>query len=800
MRGTLLLAVGLVGVAMTAVGIAIGSRLESDRLVGDENRIGVVVPTGRRVLDSRLATALHAAVLDAAPVPGSTRMVVKLSNAVLLVSSETARVLSSASLPGASLTGIAVSPDGKDVLASTAGSALAVYRIDGDKLVPGAAIQLPAASVGGASYPCGVAFTQPHQVAVAASRDNSVLLVDTESHKLVRRIPVDPAPYGVTVSGTHLYVSCWARPAAPDRPSATSSGTEVEVDERGIGVAGSVCKVDWAAGDVERRVGVGLQPTEMVAYAGKLFVAIANGDQIAVLDAETLAARQPLPTPGGHGTAPNSLAIDATDGRLFVALGGIDRVGCFDLTANRWQGFARSAWYPSLVRWNGTNLVVGTAKGLGSRAGSDLKRSVGSVTATLAAYRAAEFTDRVEGYAGETPARSNVSPGAIPERVGEPSPIKHVVYIIKENRTYDQVLGDMREGNGDPKLTMYGERVTPNHHALAREFVLLDNYYCNGMLSADGHAWATEANATTFYERSRGGWTRSYPFGDDPLATSSSGYIWDNARAHGKSVMNFGEFDYASPAKGRTAMDILHDFQAGKPESFSQNIGVADLRADSIRDYPGWNLAIPDVLRAGRFIRHLGAMRSDDALADFTIVYLPQDHTSGGSKGFPSPRAQVADNDLALGQVVEALSHSRFWKSTAIFVEEDDPQDGFDHVDGYRSVCLVVSPYTKRGKTISRFYNQASVIRSMEHILGLPAMNINDAEAPLMTECFTSKADLRPYMARPNVIPLDEPSPAKGAVSFNLTKPDAVDDEKFNRRLWALSGLSGPYPTGADRR
>jgi hypothetical protein len=259
--------------------------------------------------------------------------------------------------------------------------------------------------------------------------------------------------------------------------------------------------------------------------------------------------------------------------------------------------------------------------------------------------------------------------------------------------------------------------------------------------------------------------------------------------------MNFGEFDYAAPEAGRTAAKIYRKFVAGEHETFRQNIGVARLRAVSERDFPGWNLAIPDVLRADRFITRLHDLEARGDMADLTILYLPQDHTSGGRSGYPSPRAQVADNDLGLGKCVEALSKSRFWATTAVFIEEDDPQDGFDHVDGHRSPCLIASPYARRGVVVSRFYNQASVLHTIERILGLPPMNLNDGEASVMDECFTSSPDLTPYQAVPNRIPLDEKlPPGTDNVSFRLDKPDSVDDDKFNRRLWKLAGKALPYP------
>ena len=283
----------------------------------------------------------------------------------------------------------------------------------------------------------------------------------------------------------------------------------------------------------------------------------------------------------------------------------------------------------------------------------------------------------------------------VPLHVGEPSVFQHVLYIIKENKTYDQVFGDMAQGNGDPNLCIYPQYVSPNHHALAQQYVLLDNYYCNGVNSADGHSWCTEGNDTDHLEKSFGGFSRSYTFGDDPLTYSSTGFIWNNALQHGLTFRNYGEFDYASPVpSSATWLQIYTDFTNGTHAiHYAQDIGVASLRPYSSTNVPGWNLGIPDVVRADGFIRELNAAQAQGTWANFHLLYLPDDHTGGP----PTPQAQVADNDLALGRVVEAVTKSIFASNTVIFVLEDDPQSGYDHVDAHRSLCLVISPYTKRG-------------------------------------------------------------------------------------------------------
>ena len=289
--------------------------------------------------------------------------------------------------------------------------------------------------------------------------------------------------------------------------------------------------------------------------------------------------------------------------------------------------------------------------------------------------------------------------------------------------------------------------------------MLLDNFYCNGVNSADGHSWSTEGNVTDHLEKSFGGFTRSYTFGDDPLTYSSTGFIWNNVLEHGLTFRNYGEMDYASTSPPTPPGCRSTPISPTAPVPFvtSQNIGVASLRPYSSTNVPG--LEHGHSRRRARRRLHQGTQRgpSQRHWESFHLLYLPNDHTGGP----PTPRAQVADNDLALGQVVEAVTKSIFGSNTVIFVIEDDPQSGYDHVDAHRSICLVISPYTKRGQVISTFYNQAGVLHTMERILGLPPMNQQDAMAPLMFDCFTNDPDFTPYTALPNNVPLDRGSPGR---------------------------------------
>ncbi len=412
--------------------------------------------------------------------------------------------------------------------------------------------------------------------------------------------------------------------------------------------------------------------------------------------------------------------------------------------------------------------------------------------------------------AGLEKPRSGVLPIPVPQRHGEPSIFKHVIYVIKENRTYDQVFGDMKEGNGDPRLLLFGEEVTPNHHALAREFTLFDNFYCSGVLSADGHSWVNEAYVTDYLEKAFGGFTRSYPDdGSDPLAYPSSGFLWDNALAHKKTFRNYGEFvnkEFA-PA-GTTWTDVYTDHVNGTNKvKLSVKANLKSLEPYTHPRYPWFPLLAPDVYRAKVFIDELKVCEQKGELPNLTYLTLPCNHTEGTSPDWPTPRAMVADNDLALGQIVEAVSKSKFWPQTCIFVVEDDPQDGFDHVDAHRTVALVISPYTRRRFVDHTNYNQTGMVKTIELLLGLPPMNQLDLSAAAMRNCFQSEPNLTPYSCRPNKVPLDEMNPtlkklkgqalhwAKKSLALNFEEGDKADEDTLNRILWhTLRGYETPYP------
>lgn len=737
---------------------------------------------------------------------------------------------------GGSMHGMALSPGGKKLYATTAQNRLVVAAIEDDSLTLDDPIALPGPGGKGNSHALGIALAKDGKRAyVCLSRNNTLGVVDLEAGKLLREIETDIAPWDVVLAadGKTAYVSCWGgRRPKEDDLTADSAGTEAVVDERGVGASGTVAFVDLEAGTYTA-VETGLHASDLVldAARNRLYVANANSDTVSIIDTEKRKVLRAFNTKPAKelpfGSMPNALALTPDGKTLYAANAGNNAIAVVEVAGDGapvLKGFIPAGWFPGALALHGDALFIANVKGVGSRSESEKEKGwhvywhrgsvqrVGVPTEDLAAMTAQVKKDAHVPEvlrAWERRHESDAKPAPVPAKLGDPSVFEHVVYVIKENRTYDQIFGELPQAKGDPELCIFPRKVTPNHHALAEKFVLLDNYYCNGVNSADGHSWATEGNVTDHLEKAFGGFTRSYTFGDDALTYSSSGFIWDQVLGSGLSFRNYGEMDYAEPVPGSASfMDIYKDFTSGENKiEFSQKIGIDRLRAYSARNYPGWNMRIPDVLRADRFIQELKDFEEKGTFPNLVIVYLPQDHASGTSPGMPTPRAHVADNDLALGRVVEAISKSSFWPKTCIFVNEDDPQAGFDHVDGHRSICLVVSPYTKRGAVVSEFFNQTSVLHTIARMLGVAPLNQQTAGSPVMAACFTGQADLTPYTALPNEVALDELNPSKQVLSGkalhwaevslaqNFEVIDGPDDDLLNRVLWhAVKGVDTPYP------
>jgi YVTN family beta-propeller protein len=757
-----------------------------------------------------------------------------------------------------SYTGLVFSPDGSRIFLSNVKGSIKVFGVSAEHRVTGLqSLFLPEAGAPRrkSEIPAGLAISRDGQrLYVALSLSNRLLELDVATGKVLRLFDVGTAPYDVVLTGHKAYVSNWGgrRPDANSITGPAGRGTRVRVDPvRFIANEGSVSVIDLDAGKVTAEIMVGLHSSALVLTPNgrHLCVANAGSDTISVLDTrkdqvvETISLRW---HPNDFfGASPNALAMDPGGRTLYVCNGTQNAVAVVHLRPGKSKllGLIPTGWFPGAIVQDARRhkLYVANIKGItpdkrsgpGQKVKYNTHQYFGTLSllpipnqAELARQTAVVFRNyrRAVAEAVSLPARPDAQPRPVPERIGEPSVFKHVVYLIKENRTYDQVLGDIKEGNGDAELCVFGERETPNQHKMVREFVLLDNTYCSGILSADGHQWATTGFATDYMEKSFAGFPRSYPDGMelddlDALAYAPTGFIWDNALAHGKTLRDYGEFTlgvagWKNPdgKKAPKFLDYYHDFldQTGL-------INISCVPAvDSLGPYLctntiGWHLAVPDVYRAAQFGKELKQFEADGKMPELTIICLPNDHTSGTHAGSPTPAAQVADNDLAFGRIVEAISHSKFWQDTCIFAIEDDPQSGWDHVSGYRTTAYVISPYTKRRAVISANYNQTSLLRTMELILGLPPMNQMDATASPMFECFTHKPDFTGFTSVSNNVPLDQMNPEPRAIRDSLQRKDAVasarlrldqpdqcPEDLLNRIIWhAQKGSNTPYPAWA---
>ena len=761
-----------------------------------------------------------------------------------------------------SFTGLVFSPDGSRIYLANVNGDIKVFSVGQDHTVaPLVSLPLPPANQPGHinEIPAGIAVSPDgKRLYVALNLSNGLAELDPATGRVLRTWETGVAPFDVVLAGKKIYVSNWGgrRPDAGSVTGPAGHGTRVRVDPvRYIASEGSVSVIDLGPNsDLQSPISELLTGLHAGALAlspnGRwLVVANAGSDTLSVIDThtdqivETICARQ---NPGDlFGAQPNALAFDQTGKTLFVCHGTQNAVAVFQFKPgeSKLLGLIPVGWFPGAIAFDGKQqkICVANLKSLGpGRLGKtggtrfNTKQYAGSLSLVplpskkeLAAFTQTALAGLRYPLLAQArlPARTNQPARPVPERVGEPGVFQYVIYIIKENRTYDQVLGDITAGDGNPALCMFGARVTPNQHKLVRDFVLLDNTYCSGILSADGHQWADTAFATDYVEREFADWPRSYPsggFGEggkDALAYSPAGFIWDNAWAHGKTVCDFGEFTTTHKSwKDRTRkgepgfLDFFRQFMNGTDEIVLwSEPDIESLRPFMVTNTASWDLNVPDVFRAAQFIKELKKFEATGNFPNLIIVWLPNDHTSATKFGSPTPAAQMADNDLAFGQIVEAVSHSRFWTNTCLFAIEDDPQSGWDHVSGYRTTAYVVSAYTRRGRVIRTQYNQTSLLRTMELMLGLPPMNQMDATATPMFDCFTDAPDFTPFTAVTNNVPLDEMNPLPKLISdprlrkdayvsakLPLEKEDQCPEDLFNHILWrAMKGSQTPYPVWA---
>jgi YVTN family beta-propeller protein len=760
-----------------------------------------------------------------------------------------------------SYAGLVFASDGRRLYLSNVNGSIKVFSVGVDGgVAPSHTIPLPAAGAPrrAEEIPAGLALSPDgRKLYVCANLSNRLLELDPGTGVVLRAFATGVAPYNVVLAGGKAYVSNWGgrRPGPGDATGPAGRGTEVRIDPAtGIASDGSVSVIDLASGDAAADIPVHLHASALALSPDGRYLVCANAasDNLSVIDTRTDAVVETVwvkASPADlFGASPNALAFSPDGRTLYVGNGTQNAVAVvgFDPARRRsgLRGLIPAGWFPGAVVFDARRgaLVVANIKGHAVEPRRDRetggmgfnshqyhgsvslipvpgKRELRRMTAAVYAnYR----RDRIAEALAKP--RTGRVPRPVPERIGEPSVFKHVVYIIKENRTYDQVLGDVAAGNGDPSLVVFGEGVTPNQHKMVRDFVLLDNTYCSGILSADGHQWSTTAFGTDYLERSFAGWPRSYPDGMGPdevdaLAYAPSGFIWDNALRHGITMWNFGEFTMHNcdwKAESRQGdpewADYWDEYLHGRGEVRIGSVpAIETIRPFSPTDTVGWNLDVPDVWRARYIVNQVAAWDREGRMPQLIFICLPDDHTSGTSEGSPTPEACVADNDLAFGRIVEAFGRSRFWRETVIFGIEDDPQNGFDHVSGYRTTAYCVSPYTKRGAVVGTQYNTTSLLRTIEQILGLPPMNQFDATATPMFDCFTGTPDFRPFAAVPNLVPLDRMNPPAKTIADAVLRRDALlsarldfrtvdacPEDILNRILWrAVKGSAAPYPSWA---
>jgi YVTN family beta-propeller protein len=729
--------------------------------------------------------------------PEGDRLIVSLSGwreqGLQVIDVETGRVVQKLQQAGAFL-GLVFSKDGRTLYAS-GGDEDVIYHYDWrDKQAsPAGAIVLAPkeANKPGTRFPAGIALSPAgNKLYIAENVADTLAVVDLRTGKVEQRLKTDTYPYAVTVASTgKVFVSAWG-------------GNTVSVFEPN----------DETLKE-RRKIEVGRHPSALLLNSdgSRLFVTCASTNNIAVVDARNeslITTLMDAPPSNNQGSTPDAIALSSDGTRLFVAEADNNAVAVFDLsrqdsglasdTSSRLDGRIPVEWYPTALLMNRDTLLVLNGKGKGTRANSHFRQpgnkletdspdyTLGQLNGTVTVLptklkpaELAKLTRRVTSLNNWD--RKSKAPVKYPQ-------FKHVIYVIKENRTYDQVFGDLPQGDGDPTLEFFPRAVSPNHHALAERFGLFDRFFTNAEVSAQGHVWSTAAYVTDYTEKTMPSYYASRRDGnnrgdvDDPVG----GYIWDSVIKHNLTLKNYGEF--AGP--------IRNDDKNAPPRYGSL---VPALKAVTSPDYPGFDMRISDQKRADAWLKDFQASVENGNLPSLEIIYLPRDHTAGSRPGMNTPKACFADNDLALGRMVEAVSRSPYWRDTLFLIVEDDAQDGPDHVDSHRSVLLVISAYNRTG-TIHRFVNTTDVFATMEEILGLPPLSKYDFYGRPLRKLFSEKPDLRPFIAiKPEQL-LDELNPKQGAnaqasLLLNLDEPDAADEDAFNRILWqAIKGNGVLYP------
>ena len=660
----------------------------------------------------------------------------------------------------------------------------------------------------------------------ALNGQNTVVALDPSTGAVEHTWNVGIAPRELAFAGGRLYVSDeGGRKAQPGDTTMDSYGTQVPANGYlGTSTTGAVSVIDTAnpSAPVES-IAVGLHPTAMYANGNALFVANTNSDTVSVINTTTNQVEQTIETKpwpeSSVGYEPDGIAM-TKDGHLLVTLGRANAVAVYQYDGApkepvSYIGLLPTDYYPANVATVGDQIVVTNTRGIDAR-GPAITTSKGqgtvpvtghdthSTTASLTRFTLPSDQD-IANYTGTVFAQNGwgthdvqqakgkkAAPVPVPTRIGDPSVIKHVFLIVKENRTYDQLFGDISKGNGDPTLTQFGEKATPNQHALAEQFGLYDNVYDVGTNSAEGHNWLMQGDNPEYSESSAGEYQRSYDTEEDVLGHQRSGFLWTAVESAGATARNYGEYEYMEGKPSGTWQQYYcatkSVINGGDPAQLTAaglkgNYGSAIPSLNAIADpqSPPFDLTIPDVYRAQIWKQDF----EKNGPANFNMIWLSSDHTGGPADS----EAGVADNDLATGQIVDTISHSKYWKDSAIFVLEDDSQDGADHVDGHRAPVQVISPWAQHGKVINTYYSQISAVRTIEQILGAQPLNEKVAAATPMYDAFTSKPNYAPFNAVPNQIPLTEAittAPACGLDTLGKTGAAATALNKAEAQKTAV--------------
>jgi YVTN family beta-propeller protein len=721
-------------------------------------------------------------------------------------------------------TGVAApvySPDGSALYAATLTKILK-YTVGADGTITNptspTTISLPAGS-----FPYGLAVSSDGTKLYAAlSGSNKLGVIDATTNTLTAQLAVGNAPQNVAIVGDEAFVSNrGGRPAVAGDTTNKSDGTSIVSDPvTGASTTGTVSVVKLSTNNVTDTIKVGLQPSSLTVHDGAVFVTNSNSDTVSVIDAASHKVTQTFnvePLPGSTvGASPNSVAF-ADAKHLLVSVGRDNAIGEFEYdgpnTPVKYQGLIPTDGYPNQVQYDTKlgKVIVSNQEGISTDGATQSHAYKGTLTsfsmpasATLRTLTHQVFNNNSWDHLSNSHVTNSGPLPAIPTALGQPSAIKHVFLIIKENRTYDQLLGDIGKGNSDPTKTNYGAQVTPNEHNLANTFSLFDNFYDNGMLSADGHNWLLQGDANDYLEQdAASAWARSYPYpGGDALGYQRDGFLWNTAERAGNTAKNYGEFESHTSGTQGTWQQYYADSQIleGKatgplPVPINQiqySSDVPSLNQIGNPDYPHFSPGVPDQYRTDIWEKDFKQAEQTGKLPNLTTMTLGDDHTGGA----PTGAAQVADNDLAVGRIVSDISHSQFWKSSAVFVLEDDTQAGVDHVDGHRGPLWIASPYAKRGVVNSDYFSQINVVKTIEQILGAQPMNQMDRAAVPMFSAFTNTPNVTPYQTVPNQVPLTQ-----GVTGLIPVTPSATTaaNPAAATALKATSGPSAPAVPAAQR-